>query len=506
MNAASTGGPCSPALAGPDRNAGPTERRLRVCLAAALLLLFLAVWKGDPHRGTLDMAEYFWNSEALWLRGDMSFVDEQGRGPLYHRYPVGLAVLSGPFVLAGHVLDAWTHGLIKQRAVIALVIPLLTVGSVLLIYSLGRALECSARVSLWAALLFALGSPVLTFVRIYYCDMAVVCFALFAVWSALGMIREPARACAWAALTGAGLAGMTSCHYAASVMSIALGVSFAAAVLRLRQKAESARAPVAGASRACTGPGETPLLRHGRDAPATAAVLAALCAAPVAVAAALMVLNYSRYGHVFATGYDIHYPGGSLLTTKVLDKNASTLAMFCWRTPWIALGLWGLLLGARRAADKAFFAGALFALAGQAAFWLFFRDTWLFPVRYLLPLLSLLAVGLLLAGQGISCRWPRRGLFYVGLVCVCWNLFYFLRGEDPWPSFFIDPRHGPEVRCHVWYMSPLAPDQALHWGTPMGWPQTAILVALLTAGAALLTLAYRAARSLDGLAVAPNSQ
>ena len=203
----------------------------RWSLCAALLLCFLAVWKGEPHGGYEDVRDYFYMSEGLWLRGDMSRVDASNSRnlkpetcnlkplvPQYHRYSVGLAVVSGPFVILGHALQSVTHGAIGQRAVIALVIPLLAAGAGLLLFLIGRALGCPARACVWAVLLFGLGSPILTFVRIYYADMAVVFFVLLAAWSGLLALQAAARAeqhsTVWkhALLAGLGLAGVASCH------------------------------------------------------------------------------------------------------------------------------------------------------------------------------------------------------------------------------------------------------------------------------------------------------
>jgi hypothetical protein len=446
-------------------------RRLRVYLALALLLCFLAVWKGEPHRGYADIGDYFDMSEGLWLRGDMSFVDAPTGEVRYRRYPVGLAVISGPFVLAGHALQNLTHGAIGQRSVIALLIPLLTVGSGLLLVAIGRALGCSARASLWTALLFALASPVLTFVRLYYCDTVVVFYVLLAAWAALQTLRAPpASAWKWALLSGAALAGMAITHYGAGAMALGCWLAMSASVLRSRQLQPRRRV----------------------------AIVATLSAVPLLAGLALLAMNQQRFGSPFRTGYDVVHPGRfSLIGLDRLDKNATCLLLFGWRTPWVILGLWGLWLGVRRRATRALFAIVLVALVSQMLFWLVFRELLRFPLRYPLPMLALLAVGLLLAAQEIARRWPQRGFVYGGIIAVCWNMFYFIRGEDIWPSFFIDTRRGTALLCHVWYMTPLSQQNARVWGTPVGLAQATALSILLAGGVLFFVLAWRQARSLD---------
>ena len=457
--------------------------RVRLYLALSLLLFFLAVWKGEPHGGYCDIRDYMRAAEALWLRGELFFVAESDEAPAYQRYTLGLPILSGPFVLAGHALEKWTNGFIGQRAVIALIIPLMTVGAGLLIFAIGRALECPARSCLWAVVLFALGSPILTFVRLYYIDMAVVFLVLLAIWSALRALQAVGRADSspyawrWTALTGLSLAAITVTHYAASVMCCGLWLGTALGLLSLP-------GPTAG---------NAPRRRRY-------VALAALCAVPVIAAAALLAVNYYRFDSPFSSGYNLHRPDGtsSMFTTTTLGRNFVCLASFCWRVPWVLLGLWGLVLSAfSRAAPRALFIGILLALGGQVCLWLVFSELIRFPVRYPLPLLSLLVIGLLLAGRKLSRRWPRRGLAYSGLVCVCWNVAYFLRGEDVWPSFFIDPRRGPDVLCHVWYMTPFPSALSRGWGTPVGWTQAAVLLALLAGASISLWLAFREAARVE---------
>ena len=357
-----------------------------VLLCAALLLCYLAVWKGEPLGGYEDVREYFRMSEGLWLRGDMSCVDTPGHGRRYYRYPVGLAVLSGPFVILGHALQNVTHGAIRQRAVIALAIPLLAAASGLLLFLTGRALDCSARACAWAVLLFALGSPILTFVRIYYADMAVVFFMLLAAWSGLHALHSAARAAEepaawkWALLAGLGLAGAVGCHYSSIPMAAGLWTVLSGALVAecspqrtqrrdfgfsifdfrlhrtgsLNRKSQIKDRELPSAARSASGAvKEVAPASVGRSGTrGRVALVAALSAFPVLAALGLMALNQLRHGNPLRTGYEVTYSSPSiLLDANVVRGNGVLLLLFAWRTPWVLLALWGFagaLCGALR--------------------------------------------------------------------------------------------------------------------------------------------------------------
>ena len=98
------------------------------------------------------------------------------RYAVYNQYSLGLAFVSGPFVLIGHALDKITNGLIGARSFAVLIIPVMSALSALLIYEIGLLLGASARASVWGAIVFAAGTPQLTFARLFYTEVAVIFF------------------------------------------------------------------------------------------------------------------------------------------------------------------------------------------------------------------------------------------------------------------------------------------------------------------------------------------
>src|SRR5689334_3037856 len=117
-----------------DTAAG-NEFRLQAALFFGTLFLFLVIWKGDGGYG--DLREYLTNTEGMWLKGDLSQPNQPGK---YHIHPLGISFLSGPFMLAGAVIEKITNGAIGRRSVAAFSIPVFAAIACLILYRVGREL------------------------------------------------------------------------------------------------------------------------------------------------------------------------------------------------------------------------------------------------------------------------------------------------------------------------------------------------------------------------------
>lgn len=433
-------------LGPPGRGAAALPR----CLFLGLLLIYLAFWKGEG--GYRDLGEYLDIAEGLWLRGDTSIPGQPGT---YYRFAPGLPFLSGPLVFLGAALQNIAPAL-SPRTLGALTVPLLGALACALLYGIARALKCSARVSFWACLLLGLGSPLLTYSKLYYAETAVLFCLALALYAWL-RVKAAARAWPWTLLAGAGLAGAVACKYEHLLLAAPLAAGMAFALLKSEPQ-----------------PGN----RKG-------SAFAAFATVPLLAGAALLWMNHAHFGHPLRTGYEdvterniapSHAPG-----------NLMYLGQWLLRVPWLLPAmvflphilkgrralLWGLALG-------------LLALEGL---WLSFTSLSIFPIKYTLPMLAPLAVGLCGLGNVLEERWPRRGLAYAGLALVLWNLGFFLAGDDGSAAFTLGPEHG--LQSYVWYSAP----GGGAYGSPAGAAQLAVLALLLLAGAACLWRAAGCARS-----------
>src|SRR3954465_3971634 len=161
-----------------------SECKLQIGLFAGLMLLFLVIWKGEG--GCLDLYQYLDNTENMWLKGDTSVKDDPAcsfNG--YYIHPLGLAYMSGPFILAGAVLEKISDGAIKRRQFAALAIPIFCALACVLLYKIGRELELPPIVSLWGALMLALATPFLGFTRMYFGEAGIAISVLFGIWAFL---------------------------------------------------------------------------------------------------------------------------------------------------------------------------------------------------------------------------------------------------------------------------------------------------------------------------------
>jgi len=91
---------------------------MRAYFFAGTLLIFLAFYKGDG--GYHDLVNYLDDAQGLWLHGDMRRVsgtedEELSDGRIvehptydYSQYSLGLAFVSGPFVLLAKAVDLIT--------------------------------------------------------------------------------------------------------------------------------------------------------------------------------------------------------------------------------------------------------------------------------------------------------------------------------------------------------------------------------------------------------------
>lgn len=455
------------------------SRRLAVYLFAGLLLAFLAVWKGDG--GYRDLREYLDNAERLWLKGDLS--EPRGPGesadapPRYNRFSLGLPILSAPLVYLGALAERLTDGAVPRRMVAALIVPLLGALAGVLVYLLGRIWNQSHAACLWAAVIFTLGSPLLSYTRLYYAEVGLLAMLLLAWWLFLRAQRDAAGTGAMGVLlTGMALACAALCHYANVLLCAGVGCGMTVALLLEKPRPVAQR-----------------LLRAGL-----------LSLMPLLALAGLLALNAARYGHPLRTGYHEYHEkqAAAVFALQYLWPNLEFAVGFLLRVPWLlpALGLG--LAGLRHA-------GALWALyfglaAGamlQWCFWLSFSCLSIFWLRYQVPLLIAAVPGLLALAVALEGRWKIRGLVYGGLALAAWNLAGLLRGDDGSQPLFWAPDGA--LHAYVWYMRPFEIGMPEALGTPVSIFQFIMFLALALAGCAVLFMAMRLARQADAAAEIP---
>jgi hypothetical protein len=455
-----------------------TNRSVAVWLFAGLLLCYLAVWKGDG--GYQDLREYLDNAERMWLRGDLSEPPAPGEAPdapkRYNRFSLGLPFLSGPFVYAGALLERVSSGAIGTRAVAAFAVPVYGALACVVLLALGASAGLSARTSLWAAIVFGLGSPFLSYARLYYAEVGLAFCLFLGLWAHVRGRQTAERAgIGWALLSGAGLSGAFACHYTSVILVACVWLGLAT----------------------------TLLLEKNLPVAKRLAQLAAFSAGPFMVGVSLLCINYAHYGSPFHTGYDPYHGPESDKLFLLRNIPGHLPLWFEWiaRVPWAlpALAIW--ISRPSNAADSggltkhALRAGVLAAFCLQLIFWLEFYHFHTFWLRYLSPLAALAAPGLLFVGETLARRWSARGLAYAAVLLLAWNLFGFVRGDDGSLSFFIAP--DGKLYAYVWYMQPFETGKAEGFGTPAGHMQAAIFVIFAGAGIAALVLAIRRAQQND---------
>lgn len=444
-------------------------RCLRVGLILCLAFSFAAVFKGEPHRGYADIGEYFEDAEHMWLKFDLSIPGPNG--PEYRRYPLGLAFISAPFVYLGVLVHRVSGGMISVRAVMSLIIPILGIATCLMLFELALAFKVSARAALWAAVIFGVAGPQLTFIRIFYTDIATVFFVVLAAWSWLKSQHSPAPGWQW--LCGFSLAGIFGTHYGSVLLAIGMWLGFAGSVVFDKNSSLAQKV--------------RPIL--------------SLTAPPAFFALVLLGLNYLRYGSPFRSGYDMVYTTQRLplFDPSVIPLNLQVFAQLFVRVLWLLPSLW--FLPAIRKFNRPLFLAAVLGLACQFAFWIAFPEFRRFPLRYPFPMIALASLGLPFFAARLDAL-GRRPLVYCGLILFVYNAGMFLRGDDIFPSFVVnmyDAAGG--IICHVWYMTPM-PVENLAWGSPIGPLQYAVLTSCLVLALISFRWAVLSAARLDSNVVA----
>jgi hypothetical protein len=210
---------------------------------------------------------------------------------------------------------------------------------------------------------------------------------------------------------------------------------------------------------------------------------------PVISAATILSVNYSHYGHPFATGY--HAILGSEMRVLILPvyipENLKILGAWLLRTPWLAPSLAMTFWLCRR--ERKLLLPVTLAVVAQVWFWLCFQFLLIFSNKYLLPMVGLCALGLPLLGQWLERRFPARGLVYTLIVFLMIGFAAFMRDDGIRP-FHTSVLTG-ELHCSTWYMQPATRPTEI--GTPCGWVQGLALVVLLAGGSILLARAWRLA-------------
>lgn len=473
----------------PDSKVQP--RRGRWLIFCGALLIFLAFYKGDG--GYHDLVYYLDDAEGLWLRGDMARPGETeevdlpdgttAERPVYSQYSLGLAFVSGPFVLLSHGVERLTGGAVSARKLAVLIIPIFGALAALLLYEIGCELDISPRARLWAVIIFIAGTPILTFVRLFYTETAIVFFVLLAIWAFLKTqtapgdrtrTPSPTRQILWSLLGGAGLALAGACHYAEGPLVATLWLGMTGTLLFGEKVYTPPFRPTFG----------------GR-----VLNVVALSGAPLLAVATILFVNYLRRGHALDTGYASDV--GEIHLSNVFDHNwryffwaketKIKLGLFA-RDLWIAPGiilLWlGTLHSRSRWLRRALIVGALL----QTVFWMCYAMLGFSPVRYLMPAVGALSVALLALGHWID-RWMKTpGLVAAGLVLIAWNLFWFFSGDDRNLSLLRSP-DTHEFLMYTWYMQPFTNGLTDGYGTPPGLMQWFLLGALVLCGSLCLTKA-----------------
>lgn len=440
-----------------------TERRLQLRLFCGILLIFLAVWKGDG--GYLDLRQYLDNAEGMWLKGDLSIPGEPGH---YYIHPLGIAFLSGPFVIAGAVVEKVSGGAISERSIAALSIPVFSALACLLLYKIGRELQLSPLVSAWGAIMLGIATPLLSFSRLYFAEGGIAFSVCLSNWAFLRARRTDEKASAkWALLAGAGLAGITACHFNNLFVSCWLWLGMAA----------------------------TFAFNRALDRKLRTKQIIALSVVPALAGAALLYMNARRFGSPLATGYasllaESQHPI-SLLNVPI---NLQYLLAWLIRVPWTLPAL--LLLTKLWSVERGWALGLGLAAITHVFFFQMYYNLQVFPIRYAETAVILLSTGLLLLGNELWRRWNSRGLVYGALLMLIWNAGHFIRSTDTPSSqaFWVSP-HGGGVNAFVWYMSPQVSGTV--FGSPMGPLQWAVLLALLGAGTAMLALSVQSAKKIS---------
>ncbi|HYF49869.1 MAG TPA: phospholipid carrier-dependent glycosyltransferase [Planctomycetota bacterium] len=485
------------------------------------LLLFLSIWKGPG--GYTDLHEYLDDAERLWTLFNMAvpddFVEVEDPNdpdnviemPRYNRYAVGLAVVSGPLVLLGDRVEKWTGREGVRRQIAAFTVPLLAAFSTVLVFLLGRELGFHARICHWAAIVFAFGSPFVTYTRLFFTEIAISFFVLLALWSFLrsrarvansapspyplpqgeGETTASARAASgeqqlpvahsrsflWLLLCGVGLGGAVLCHYGNVWITAIVWAAFSSILLYQGLKVSE---PI---------PSEKGLI------PAAFRVFA-ITLGPLLVLAGILWLNHTRYGHPLDTGY-YKYDVENQIAPEFMLHNFRYAGQWLLRVPWIVLAVFfGRKLFAR---EPILFVGLMMALVVQDLFWMNYQMLGYFPYRYQQSLTVLCVPGLFFVGQAILSRWPKRGLWFAAVFLVVWNLTFVFVGDDSKSKPFLkhpqaDVSKDPEEKgwlAYVWYMKPFKPGVIDGYGTPISGTQVTVFLLLLVVGLELLWLAGR---------------
>ena len=440
------------------------QHRLQLTLFLGILVLFLAIWKGDG--GYRDLGEYLSNAENMWLKGDLSKPGEPGK---YFIHPLGIAFLSGPFVLAGAAIERISGGAIGHRSIAALSIPVFSALACLLLYETGRELRLSPLVSFWGAVMFGLATPLLSFTRLYFGEGGIALSICLANWAFLRARRASGRETFWwALLAGTGLAGATACHFnnifISGLLWLAMAVSF-----YFSSRTESLSSRVNS--------------------------IIAMTVIPILAGAALLYMNWRRFGSPLNTGYstlltNYNHP----ISVTNIPSNLQYLELWLIRVPWAIPAL--LLLKKLWPRERAWAIGLALAAITQVVFFLCYIGLPFFPIRYPQSAVILLSVGLLLLGEEFWRRWGARGLIYSALAMLLWNAGHFIRATDSssTQTFSITPDN-QSIRAYVWYMEPQG--SGLTFGSPMGPLQWVILTILVLVGGTLLATGAREAARLS---------
>jgi len=442
------------------------ERNVQICLVVGIMLLFLTVWKGDG--GYLDLKQYLDNTESVWLNGELSKPGHPGQ---YYIHPLGISVLSGPFMLAGVVIEKVSGGMFGRRAVAAFSIPVFSALACLLVFKTGRELNLSPSVSFFAAAALGVASPFFQYSRLYYGEAGIALGICVANWAFLRARRSTdGAAIAWVVLAGAGLACATACHFNNFFISLILWLAMSAAFVLDR-----------------TQPLPMRVLR-----------IAALSVVPILAGGAILYLNTVRFGGPFNTGYDVYMLKETPHPVSFLNvsSNLGYLAVWLLRVPWAIPAFFALYTFFKK--EPIWTVGLAASALAQLVFMQTFCGLNTFPIRYHESAVVILSIGLLVIGNAIWKRWQERGLIFSLILMFAFNVGDFIHVVE-FGNLRAFWRLGPNqpMLCSVWYMvpsrSPFVP------ATPMGPMQWAVLAVLALSGSALLVLGFNYAAKISAV-------
>jgi hypothetical protein len=434
-----------------SRIAPQPPARFRLFFFLGTLLLLGTVVKGVG--GYLDHHEYIEMSQNLWLKGDLAADLPVMGGGRYHRYPTGLAFISWPFVYLGQLAESLTGAPVGATITVAM-IPVLAALAALVLVDIAILLGFSLPIAFWSGVLFIFSTPLLTYTRIYYCEVAVVFFMMlgFFFWLRLQQTADNRARCRGLLLTGVSFAAAIACHHVNLPLITFIGLAMIVATVRAGNLSSGQRA--------------------------TQLVLLVL--PPLLAIGSILLQNTLFFGGPFKSGYDQF---DRVVAPDTYSENLLAMGFQFVRVPWLLL----IALVWRRLREESpvLFYGILAGGLVQHAFFLNYTGFFWFHTRYEQGTYTALALALPFILAELRRRWPARVFEWTVFLLLLSSSLWFLACDDRSPPFQI--LGSGDVHAFVWY-------QRGYYLRPLEY---AVGLVLLVAGILLLWRSWRLAGSPD---------